>query len=244
MRQISKLLSTIACIVAAASSPALMATETLEGDGPNPALFRKDASPFGVDMPTWAERLTQWVYRQPAEHNPVLDQTGADCGVDQSGPVWFIPPIEGPPVFVGTRHCDIPLGKAILLDIGNYVALYPRPTRPTYQPAVGETLSHFLTGKADGVMDSVNHLEVSLDGRPMSDVLSYRFVSDGLFELTGDPSLADVYDPRILGWGMPGISDGFFMMFKPLSAGTHTLRVYGTNTFGDDKTYIYYLNVR
>lgn len=70
---------------------------------PNPELFRKDARPFGVDMETWAERLTQWSYRQPFETNPVLDQTGEDCAVDQNGPVWFIPPIDGPPVFSGSR---------------------------------------------------------------------------------------------------------------------------------------------
>lgn len=211
---------------------------------PNPELYRKDARPFGVDMETWAERLTQWIYRQPFETNPVLDQTGEDCAVDQEGPVWFIPPIDGPPVFSGSRTCTIPRHKAILLDIGNGLAMFPRPTIPTYHPDLGENLYDFLARRIDTVMDSVDHLEVSLDGRQLTDVLSYRYVSKDLFQLIGDLSIKDAYDPRILGWGMPAVSDGFFMMFKPLRPGPHIIVVYGTNTFGDIKTYTYYLTIQ
>jgi len=32
-------------------------------------------------------------------------------------------------------------------------------------------------------------------------------------------------------------------MFKPLEPGLHTIVVHGTNTFGHDKTFTYYLNV-
>src|SRR2546423_13563873 len=78
------------------------------GDNPNPALFEKDARPYGASIATWADRLSQWTYAQPLEHNPLFDQTGADCGVHQRGPVWFIPPIRGPRVFSGSRTCTIP----------------------------------------------------------------------------------------------------------------------------------------
>jgi hypothetical protein len=88
-------------------------------DNPNPVLFAKQTHPYGADMATWGERATQWIYAQPLEHNPLFDQTGADCAVGQQGPVWFIPPIAGPPVFSGSRTCTIPEGKAIFLDIGH-----------------------------------------------------------------------------------------------------------------------------
>ena len=214
------------------------------GRNPNPIVFRIEASPYGTDMHAWAERLVQWIYRQPLAQNPVLDQSGAYCAVDQRGPVWFIPPIDGPAVFTGTRTCTIPHGKSILLQLGGVVALYPRGDRTDYAPAAGETLSHFLRSRAAIVMDSVNRLEVTLDGRALKQVLDYRIQSEGLFELTPHPTLVGTYDARLVGWGQPAVSDGFFMMFKPLQRGSHTLRVVGTNTFGDDKTYVYYLHIQ
>jgi hypothetical protein len=51
------------------------------------------------------------------------------------------------------------------------------------------------------------------------------------------------FDPCITGSLQPGIVDGFFMMFKPLPVGEHTIFVHGTNTFGDDKTFVYHLTI-
>ncbi|WP_394828284.1 hypothetical protein [Pendulispora albinea] len=209
---------------------------------PNPVLFRKCAHPYGTSMVTWSERVSQWIYRQPKDRNPILDQTGKDCAVDQHGPVWFIPPIENEaPVFRGARACTIPHGKAVLLDIGAFVNPFPRPD-PNYRPAPGQDLFDYLVARAKRVMDTVDLLQVSLDDKPLEDVLGYRFVSETYFHLTGDTSLLG-FDPRITGWGQPAVSDGFFMMFKPLKPGRHTLWVHGTNTGGDDKTYTYHLTI-
>ena len=40
------------------------------------------------------------------------------------------------------------------------------------------------------------------------------------------------------------ISDGFFMMFKPLEPGPHTIVVRGTNVQGADKTFTYHLTIQ
>jgi len=100
-----------------------------------------------------------------------------------------------------------------------------------------------LIAAAKAFMDGVNHLEVALDGEQFSDVPSYRFRSDDLFTLTGDPSLQPTFDPCITGSPQPAIVDGFFMMFKPLSPGVHVIRVFGTDVRGANKTYTYYLNI-
>jgi hypothetical protein len=211
-------------------------------DNPNPALFPKQAHPYGADLATWADRESQWAYAQPLAHNPVLDQTGADCAVDQAGPVWFIPRIAGPRVFSGSRTCSIPAHKALLLEIGAYVDPYPCPD-PSFHPAPGQSLYDFLIGDAGAFMDGVDHLEVSLDGHPFDDVLGYRFHSEALFSLTGDPSLQATFDPCITGSPQPAIVDGFFMMFKPLHPGPHVIRVFGTDVRGAVKTYTYYLEI-
>ena len=239
MRRIAYLVVLAVCCGAVAQASS--ATPTYS-DNPNPALFPKHASPYGADMATWADRESQWAYAQPLDHNPVLDKTGADCAVDQHGPVWFLPRIAGPRVFSGRRTCTIPAHKAVLLEIGAYVDPYPCPD-PSFHPAPGQSLYDFLIADAGAFMDGVNRLEVSLDGQAFSDVLSYRFHSEHLFSLTGDPSLQPTFDPCITGSPQPAIVDGFFMMFKPLPPGTHVIRVFGTDVRGANKTYVYDLTI-
>jgi hypothetical protein len=244
MRQLSfavLIAAAAGCGVAPAPS---VATEAVRdrGDNPNPVLFAKDARPFGADMATWGERASQWIYEQPLAHNPLFDQTGADCAVDQDGPVWFIPPIAGGKVFSGSRACTIPHHKAIFLDIGVDTNDYPCPD-PNFHPAPGQSLFDFLIATDKPIMDSVNLLEVALDGQALNDVLGYRFISDDLFYIEGDTSLVQRLDSCITGAPQPAIVDGFFMMFKPLPRGAHTIVVHGTNTFGDDKTFTYHLTI-
>src|SRR5206468_156431 len=105
---------------------------------PNPVLFPKQAHPYGADMTTWGERAAAWIVAQPFAHNPLFDQTGADCAAGQQGRVWFVPPIAGPHVFSGSRSCTIPFGKAILLDIGHDLNDYPCPPAFGFEPAPGQ----------------------------------------------------------------------------------------------------------
>lgn len=214
------------------------------GNNPNPAAFAPESQPYGVSMATWAERASQWVYGTPYEQNPLFDSTGAHCGVNQRGPVWHVARISGPPVFSGERSCTIPHQKSILLTIGTVTATYPCAGDPSYGPAPGQSLYDFLAADAKALMDTVDLLEVSLDGTPLNRVLEdYRFVSDDLFSLTGDLSLQDRLDGCITGSPQDAVVDGFVMMFKPLSRGAHTIVVHGTNTFGHDKTFTYHLTV-
>ena len=73
--------------------------------------------------------------------------------------------------------------------------------------------------------------------------LGYRFISDDLFSIAGDVSM-QLVDSCITGSPQPAIIDGFFLMFKPLERGEHTIVVRGTNTFGADKTFNYHLTVQ
>jgi len=213
------------------------------GDNPNPVLFEINALPYGNSMATWGEKASQWIYEQPLERSPLFDPTGANCDVGQRGPVWFLARIAGPPVFSGTRSCTIPHQKSLFLYIGAVVDDYPCPAFPGFQPAPGQSLYDFLIADAKAAMDTVDLLEVSLDGEQLNDVFSYRYHSDDLFEITGDLSLQTDLDPCITGEPQQAIVDGFFMMFKPINQGQHTIVVHGTNTIGHDKTFTYHLTV-
>jgi hypothetical protein len=237
-------------ILAAACSAVVVSAAAAEqfpdhGLNPNPELFQKDTSIFGADMATWGERASQWVYGQPLDQSPLFDPTGANCAVGQQGPVWYIARIAGPPVFTGERWCTIPHSKSLLLYIGAIVNDYPCPPEFGFEPAPGQSLYDFLSTGAREGMDLVDFLEISLDGRLLNDVMTYRFASDDLFSITGDPSLQAVLDPCITGSPQPAVVDGFFMMFKPLERGEHTIRVHGTATpIGHDKTFIYHLTIK
>jgi hypothetical protein len=240
VRRFAYLLMLVGCVGVLAQSAA--AARPPYSANPNPVLFPRTSHPYGADMTTWGERAATWILAQPLANNPFFDQTGADCANNQQGPVWFIPPIAGPHVFSGSRSCTIPSGKAILLDIGHDLNDYPCPPGFGFEPNPGESLYDFLIRTDLPIMNSVNELDVSLDGQPFSNVLGYRFISRDLVTFTGDASM-QAFDPCITGTPQVAIVDGFFMMFKPLDPGEHTIVVHGTNTFGDDKTFTYHLTI-
>lgn len=207
----------------------------------NAILFPMNARPFGATLATWADREGVWAYSQPLTTNPLLDQTGEFCGEGQQGPVWFIPRIAGPRITDATRSCTIPKGKAILLEIGAYVNPFPCPD-PAFAPAPGQSLYDFLSIDPTNFMNGVTLLEVSLDGEAIADPMAYRVHSPDLVYFTGDPSISAI-DACVTGTRQPMVSDGFFMMFKPLSPGEHVIRVYGEDVRGARKTYTYNITV-
>jgi hypothetical protein len=241
----------IAAVSALALVLAITMTMTAAGaDTPSPRslVFAQNTHPYGLAMSTWGQLINQWIYQEPYGVNPAYDQTGAHCAIDQRGPVWFVPPVFAPPgtprpiIQNATRTCTVPAHHSLLLDIGSLVDDYPCPD-PAFQPPSGESLYDFLIADAKPVMDTVNALQVSIDGIQVPDVLSYRYHSAQLFKIKGDLSLQSVLDGCITGSYQPAIVDGFFMMVKPLAPGFHTIVVHGTNTLGDDRTYNYRLTV-
>jgi hypothetical protein len=197
-------------------------------------------------MERWGELAWKWIYRQPAASNPLLDQTGASCDVDQQGPVWFLPSvIPAGPVFEGERSCTIPQHEALLVQVSSYLNDYPCPD-PTFAPAPGQSLYDFLIGPATSFIDTVFSLEVSIDGVPQPGMLRYRFTSRDLFHIEGDESLATTLDGCVTGGRQPAVTDGYLFMVKALSRGRHTLVWHQKDGFGmgGDTTLTYHLTVR
>jgi hypothetical protein len=75
-----------------------------------------------------------------------------------------------------------------------------------------------------------------VDGVTLQNPAAYRATS-GLFTFTGDPSLTAVLDPCVTGSPQPGVSDGYWIMLAPLSAGTHTIHFRGVVTFADGSSF-------
>ncbi|TKR33524.1 hypothetical protein FCE95_04295 [Luteimonas gilva] len=227
------------CTVAAVSAAEPVSNHW--GQGGDPRLFQKDAFAYGKSISGWADRSVQWMYAQPFDHNPFFDATGANCAVDQHGPVWFLAPIASMAPGNYTRACTIPHDKAILLMAMDLSDTYPCPD-PNFKPQPGQSLYDFLVADSK-TYPTAAALTIKLDGRPVRDALSYRYISENLFSLKGDLSLQAPFDPCITGDWQPAVSNGVFFLFRPLSRGQHVLVRSSTGPTGNVNTFTYYLTI-
>src|SRR5690348_896589 len=88
---------------------------------PNPGVIPPNAAPHGKTYGEWSAAWSKWAYEAPDGKNPVLDTTGANCAVGQSGHVWFLAGtfFVGPQTGPAVRTCTIPPGQMLFFPIGN-----------------------------------------------------------------------------------------------------------------------------
>ncbi len=199
---------------------------------PNPSVIPPHARAYGLSYAEWGAQWWRWAYSFPADQFPPLQSGELDCGLGQSGSVWFLAGTVGQgPV---TRSCTIPTGKALFFPIITYLNDYPCPD-PNFQPPPGETLEEFLTEGARAIIDLVTQLEVVVDGQHLNDLFSYRTTSR-LFTFTADPSLV-AFDPCVTGTEQYGVTDGYWILLRPLPPGQHTVFFRAVIDFGGGNTF-------
>jgi hypothetical protein len=185
----------------------------------NTLAFPPSAHPLGQSLTNWSKEWWRWELSIPTDRNPSLDPTGADCAEGQAAEVWFLGSIFGSGAV--TRSCTIPGHTPLLVSLSSILNDYPCPD-PNFQPAPGQSLEDFLTDGARAVEDGVNSLTLTVDGVEISTLFERRYTTR-LFTFTGDPSLRTSIDGCITGSEQVAVSDGFFVMLKPLQAGEHTV---------------------
>jgi hypothetical protein len=191
-----------------------------QGHKPTPALFSAQSHPYGFSMETWAENWWRWVLSIPAAQNPFLSLT-SDCSAGQGGQVFYVPPF--PPGSKNlTRSCTVEQGQAVAVTLSSVLNDYPCPD-PTFQPAPGQSLFDFLLAGAVAGNGDIAEIDVTLDGEPLNDILSYHFASKDLMFFTGDLSLQSTVDSCITGGSQPAVVDSYIILFKPLRPGHHTI---------------------
>ena len=205
---------------AAAHPGSETADSEIRGHNPNPALFPLRSQPYGSSMATWAENWWKWELSIPAAQNPLFSLT-ADCSVNQDGPVFFVPPVPLGSKNV-TRSCTVEHGKAVAISLSTVLNDYPCPD-PTFQPAPGQSLFDFLLAGAVAGNADIAEIDVTFDGESLKNMLAYHFASDDLTFFKGDLSLQSTLDSCITGGLQPAAVDAFFILFKPLSPGHHTI---------------------
>jgi hypothetical protein len=193
-------------------------------------VFPLESKPYGLTYGDWTGKWWQWDVSIPKDQNPGGDSTGKYCGQKQVGPVWFLTGTFGGSA---TRTCDIPAGKAILLSLINSQCNYL--TKPNLK-----TNSQLLAC-AKSLNEGITKLDATIDGVKIPELQKYRVQSQP-FTIVYGPNNVD---------GAPigttkAVSDGYWVLLKPLPAGNHTIHfagavvnyVQGTlNNFANEVTY-------
>jgi hypothetical protein len=205
------------------------ATAASGGRVPGPVAPRSQSAVAGVALTTstssnltWQGRLlsdlavrwNQWYESIPLGAAPHGEPSGANCGISQSGPVWFL---SGPLGKTVVNACTIPAGKAIMAPIFNVIDDYPCPY--TFEPSPGQGLETFLTIDISQYLN-LDYTTALLDGAPL---LVHR-VRTPLFAFTAAASNV-ANDLCITGSPQLAVSEGYYVFIDPPSRGRHVLQL-------------------
>ncbi len=202
----------------------------VRADSVNPGVYSIDSKPYGLTYADWTVKWWQWFNEIPQATNPAADKTGSNCGLQQSGPIWFLAGTTGGSA---ERSCTVPAGKAILFPIITSECSYAEFPNLKSESDLRSCATHLQNG--------VTSLVATLDGMNLQNLAKYRVVTP-LFNQTLPPGNVA---------GAPagptqGLADGNWVFLSPLSAGKHEIHFSGAsvditntavNNFAIDTTY-------
>jgi hypothetical protein len=181
----------------------------------------------------------QWALATPTNHNPLLDTTGADCAVGQTGKVWFLGGFFGGGSV--KRSCTIPKNKQIFFPLINSINI-DTPNVCGQGPDSIAVADLRMSSKV--FIDGAINLSATLDGQP----IPFQREVSPVFTTTLPAD--NVFDPICVGAGLgdvpggkfkPSVDDGYYAALDELSPGIHTLHFHADDpsqlTF-QDVTYI------
>lgn len=203
-------------ITSLAVVPGLKLTRGQEND---PYTLSVNSSPFGTPFKDWVVKWSTWELSFPKQENWNFRGSPGyiykDCSYKQnsSSPVFFLPYVGAELGQVASMSCDVPRNKALLINIAGATSDYSDPTVKTKTPnglIKLETQSNVYP-VAFGI---------TLDGHPIA------FTNDQKYLVQTD--LYNLTLPANNIWGEPAGGDtastqGWWLMLKPLTPGTHVL---------------------
>jgi hypothetical protein len=162
----------------------------------------------GRSQAEWSRAWWQWAGSFEQGESPVADRTGRLCGSKQGDNVWFLAGTYGTERTF--RKCRVPRGRYLFFPLINYVVM-PPASRPVNCMAV--------TREAASITDDVSALVLDVDGVRVPDLVAYRQASAGCFDM------GERAEPKVRVF--PSAANGYYVMLRPLSPGTHLLNFGG-----------------
>lgn len=231
------------CLVTALTFSLALGASIRSRGNLNPGVIPPTANPYGMSYGDWSAAWWEWVIQYPAAVNPILDPDGTCGSQGQSGPVWFLAGNGGGSV---ERALLVPAGKALFFPLVNgsswapddlaFAAEFAETAGLDSGLMTDEELIYFLLDALlahDPFDDSpIVTMSCAVDGQDLGDLEGYRVQSEPF-----EPEAADGPTPYpYFDWVTQPqdffISDGYWIMLAPLSAGQHTIHFTATINHG------------
>ncbi len=179
---------------------------------------------YGMSYSEWNAEWYKWIYEYPYGEEcqlPIDDSTGENCGIGQSGDVFFLAgSIAADTTVVVRDGCKVPSGKALFFPVANSVAdnggvPEPLPDEDN-QAAVEGTLGMIQT----------ENLFASVDEEELTDLERFETdIAEFAYELPEEPNFYTCLGASgVTGTISPAYAGGYYVMVAPLSKGAHTIR--------------------
>jgi hypothetical protein len=205
-------LNVIACTALALATGEASATPPSS----NHAVFDVQTNVFGMSYGDWVTAWWQYIYAIPKGTNPTLPNVTSGSCDPEAGPVCFLAAIVSNSNVTTTRHWTIKAGMPIFFPIINAECstVEASPFFGKDEAALRTCVSKLVVNNIDS-----NSLKVTLDNREIRSLPDYRVQSPVFgFTLPKDNILGVT---TLTG---QAVSDGYWLMLKPLDPGKHTLK--------------------
>jgi hypothetical protein len=209
-------------VCAATSNAAIIA-----GEYNGVRILEPGSTVAGKSIGEWGGEWWRWVLGQSTPGDALTDTTGANAGVNQAGPVFFVAGSAGGPV---ERSFTVPKDKYLLFPLVNVLT--------STNEGVDE---NDLISDTSGIADLIDSWTFSIDGIDVSapgagltalDLSTFREASPGIFDIVQA-------DPNVFG-NAPGagraFSDGYYVMVEPIDKGATHQFIYGGGVSSFDFT--------
>jgi hypothetical protein len=190
----------------------------------------------GASLGEWAKRYFVFDASIPVvnDSHPGIDVGDVDCGIGQSGRVWFL---ETSPEIDGDieRRCSVPTGTTLYMPVFQWICF----------PEVDGVPIPECLDQADDIFSGIE-MNLSVDGVTIGNerLQDYR-ATTGAFDL---PLVEDSFWEWLsgleLGDSMPFAADAIGVLVSPLSVGAHEIVLTWTSdAFGFDGSVTYSITV-
>ncbi|MDX1933225.1 MAG: PEP-CTERM sorting domain-containing protein [Capsulimonadales bacterium] len=171
----------------------------------------------GRTIGEWTTEWWQWAFSQSTPNDAFSDTTGANAGVNQSGPVWFVAGTLGT---LETRTLFVPTDRYLLIPLINV------ENSDLEIPGASEA---DLRQASIDTMNLVDSLNLAINGTTVTNLNSYRELSPA-FSFS---SAANNPFGVTAGVANTAVADGFWVMLAPIGTGIHTVTFGGgVSSFG------------
>jgi hypothetical protein len=171
-----------------------------------------DSKPYGITYGEWSAKWWQWALSIRADKHPIHDIDGRYCGTDQNNPeAWFLAGSGGGQV---VRNCTVPGDKALFFPIMNVECSFAEDETAKTEEQ--------LRNCARDDQNTVRNLRLNIDGLEIQNLTKYRTESPLFNFTTPEIGIFNLKSAK-----SQGVSDGFFVMVKPLSSGSHEITFSG-----------------